>query len=1050
MLRRYFRFLLLSLALLLFTPAHSEMSLSVSSSLDTFDYELDGIHLKLQKLSARWQLSPFEDQRLDIEQLKAKRLIITIREGKNRASGSPLPDRINLPFPIRIAQAEIAEIIIISENKQQTLQNVRFGFSADAKKLHLNLMHASTPWGDSSANLNIGTAKPFAVNGEASLKEAERKMPYDVKVRLSGDFSTLRFESDALLSTLNGKTAILQANAPVTNPIARVSAQGQLNLTGDYPLTLNAQFNQLHTALLGDYPAALLNFDLTLNGKLQPNLSASLEFAARNSQWQSEPLTASGKVMITDTRIEQIDFQAAIATNRILASGNLGKADSRLTWQAELPNLTTFGQQYGGEIHADGVIEGHFDNLAVNFNLIAQSLRLPNNLQIEKIDAQARLSAGEDGIAEGNIKASAIRYGSNQPLDGQAQLTGTRTKHALTLNTQGQNVNLASILQGGLASNHVWQGFLQQLNYTGKTPVKLSAPAPLSISSSEISLTQANLQFNTGRALIQTLQLAKNKLRSIGQLHQFTLDDLPPDLLTLPDSLHGSPVFSGKWDIDAAETLNGNLSLWRESGDFKFIASNGKETPLGLDEAKFDATFSDSQTVLSSRLNGKNLGNLDVLLSTTLSKTTDGFALMSSAPLKLKGSAELKTLSWLPLPTNLMDADIDGQFNLTIAANGTFDEPHLSGNLTGQNLYFSLPSRGVTLTDGILQAEFLNNALFIKKASWQGIKGNVNADGTWLLGSGKPSLDLNWSANQFTLLSRTDRLLTFTGKGNTTLLGDMLTIAGKVNVDKGLIELAEEDLPMLDDDVVVLGAATPAKQPSLQILLNNFQIDLADDFILRGRGLDAKLKGSLSLTGLTQHRPHTIGSIQVEKGTFMAYGQVLNIERGIFNFSGTIDNPGLNIRAMRNSKPVNAGVEITGTAFVPITKLVSDPNVAETEKLSWLILGHGMDTAGKNDYGMLSLAAGVLLSQGQSVPLQTQLARAAGLDEFSFAGGDAESASLTFGKRLTSQLYLSYEKSMTGLLDVARLTFNITNRWSLRAEAGAESAVDVLYTFSFK
>jgi translocation and assembly module TamB len=153
---------------------------------------------------------------------------------------------------------------------------------------------------------------------------------------------------------------------------------------------------------------------------------------------------------------------------------------------------------------------------------------------------------------------------------------------------------------------------------------------------------------------------------------------------------------------------------------------------------------------------------------------------------------------------------------------------------------------------------------------------------------------------------------------------------------------------------------------------------------------------------------------------------------------------------MRNSKPVNAGIEITGSASQPLTKLVSDPEVSESEKLSWLVLGHGMAEAGKNDYGMLSLAAGVLLSQGQSIPLQTQLARAAGLDEFSFSGGDAESAALTFGKRLSSQLYLSYEKSISGLLDVARLTFNMTSRWSLIAEAGSESAVDVLYTFSFK
>jgi translocation and assembly module TamB len=182
----------------------------------------------------------------------------------------------------------------------------------------------------------------------------------------------------------------------------------------------------------------------------------------------------------------------------------------------------------------------------------------------------------------------------------------------------------------------------------------------------------------------------------------------------------------------------------------------------------------------------------------------------------------------------------------------------------------------------------------------------------------------------------------------------------------------------------------------------------------------------------------------------MAYGQILTIERGILNFNGPMDNPGLNIRAMRNSKPVNAGVEITGSATIPIVKLVSDPNVPETDKLAWLVLGHGTEQAGKNDFAILSLAAGALFSQGQSVPLQSQIARAAGLDEFSFAGGDAENASLTLGKRLSSQLYLSYAKSISSLQDVARLTFNITPRWALRAEAGNESAVDVLYTFSFK
>jgi translocation and assembly module TamB len=182
----------------------------------------------------------------------------------------------------------------------------------------------------------------------------------------------------------------------------------------------------------------------------------------------------------------------------------------------------------------------------------------------------------------------------------------------------------------------------------------------------------------------------------------------------------------------------------------------------------------------------------------------------------------------------------------------------------------------------------------------------------------------------------------------------------------------------------------------------------------------------------------------------MAYGQVLNIERGQLNFSGPVDNPGLNILALRQNLAVRAGVEIRGNVLNPTVKLVSIPEVSDSDKLSWLVLGHGIDQAGQDQFAMLSLAAGALLSQGQSVPLQTRFARAAGLDSFNVGGSSAESTSISLGKRLASNLYLTYEKEVTGLLNVARLTYDITSRWSIRTQAGSESAVDLLYTFSFK
>src|SRR5690606_31125437 len=122
-------------------------------------------------------------------------------------------------------------------------------------------------------------------------------------------------------------------------------------------------------------------------------------------------------------------------------------------------------------------------------------------------------------------------------------------------------------------------------------------------------------------------------------------------------------------------------------------------------------------------------------------------------------------------------------------------------------------------------------------------------------------------------------------------------------------------------------------------------------------------------------------------------------------FNGQIDNPGLDLLALRQNLAVRAGVEIRGTALSPVVKLVSVPEVSDSDKLAWLVFGHGMDRVGQDQFAMLSLAAGALLSQGQSVPLQTRFARAAGLDSFNVGGTDAESASVSLGKRLAPSLY---------------------------------------------
>lgn len=1052
---RYLFLMLVGLSLLV-NPAHSEMSINSQTSLDTFSYDLDNIHLKLEKLDANWQFSPFSDGRLLVHKVRAKRLIITVGDGKAKAKDEGLPEKIKPPFPIQIKQAEIGEVLVIKNGETQTFSNLKLDLEADAKTIKINQLNASTPWGDAATTLEMSTAKPFQLNGVASLKKTESSMPYDVAVALTGDLETLHFDSDLVLANLNNQLAILQmqqANAPL---VALVNIKGQLGLTNDYPLSANIAINELKPQNLGSYPAAKLNFDIAVQGKLLPSFATTIQFAARDSQLQNQPFISSGNITVDDKQIRNIDLLASIDNNNIKATGSLGQADSKLDWHADLTDLRKLGAGYSGQANVNGTVTGTFENLALQIKLLANNISLPNGLKVEKLAGQASIMADENGQVNGEFTANNLQYGKHPMMDSKLTLQGTRAKHVLNLKAQNKEFKFESTLQGGLiAATNQWQGLLQSLNLEGTTPIKLSAPAPLSFNGNGAMLEKAQVQLNKGKVFIDLIKFDSNGFASIGHADQLALADLPAELFVLPSTLQGSPVFSAKWDIQATDTLNGNINIRHDVGDFILTTPDGTKKPLGLEDAIIDVAFVNNQAEINTSIKGQNIGFLEANLNTTFSKVNAGFALIANAPLTLNGKAQLKTLAWLPMPTSLMDASFDGNLNINVSAKGTIAEPNLNGNVDGRNLQFSLPTEGVNLTNGELQASFDHDKLLITKATWQGGDGHLQATGFILLNTAgidqsNPQIDLDWNAQNFTALSRADRLLTLNGTGKTTLTNGLLMISGNFNVAKGLVELSSEDAPVLGDDVVIIGQTDNTPEPALKILLNGLRIDLGNDFTLRGRGLDAKLSGALTLTGLTQYQPHTEGIIEVKEGSFSAYGQKLIIERGIINFNGIVGNPGINIRAMRNSTPVNAGIEVTGTALTPVTKLVSDPNVNDSEKLSWLVLGHGMEQTSKSDYALLSLAAGVLLSQGDSVPLQTKLARAAGLDEFSFSGGDADSAAVVFGKRLSSKLYLSYQKSISGLLDVARLTYNITSRWSLRGEAGTESAVDVLYTFSFK
>jgi translocation and assembly module TamB len=228
-------------------------------------------------------------------------------------------------------------------------------------------------------------------------------------------------------------------------------------------------------------------------------------------------------------------------------------------------------------------------------------------------------------------------------------------------------------------------------------------------------------------------------------------------------------------------------------------------------------------------------------------------------------------------------------------------------------------------------------------------------------------------------------------------------------------------------------------------------LDLGSDFQVQGQGLQTRLAGQVLLISniTTRGLPRLTGQVRTEGGRYKAYGQQLDIDTGVLRFNGAYDNPDLDIIALRPNLSQRVGVQVSGTALLPRIRLYADPEMPDADKLAWLVLGRSAASGGAES-AVLQQAALVLLS-GNGKSLSGELANSLGLDEISLASGsrsdiNATGAAVTLGKRLSKDFYMAYESSLSGTFGSLYIFYDLSRRLTLRAQAGQQSALDLIFT----
>jgi translocation and assembly module TamB len=77
------------------------------------------------------------------------------------------------------------------------------------------------------------------------------------------------------------------------------------------------------------------------------------------------------------------------------------------------------------------------------------------------------------------------------------------------------------------------------------------------------------------------------------------------------------------------------------------------------------------------------------------------------------------------------------------------------------------------------------------------------------------------------------------------------------------------------------------------------------------------------------------------------------------------------------------------------------------------------------------------------------LASRFGLDELSFGRDQSGGAAVTLGRRFARNLYAAYERSLSGTVGTLFLFYDLTQRFTVRAQAGERTAIDLIYTLTY-
>lgn len=811
------------------------------------------------------------------------------------------------------------------------------------------------------------------------------------------------------------ETRIDVDSATVRAPGGDVTVIGELLLNEKRAFKANAHLKGFDPGHFVVMPPARLTGALELKGALRPEWRVELAYRIADSRFAGAAMVGEGRMTLEAGRITVAVASLAVGANRARAAGVLGAAGDRLNVDIDAPALARLGLGASGTLRLNGWIGGTAANLAFAIDAEGREVMF-RGAGAAALSLSARATEGLQGNLTARIDARGLQAAGRSLARMEATLEGTRRQHALRIRIDDPVLGANVRARGSLDDAGGWEATIEMLDAARPYRARLLEPVGLRWRASRLETGAGRLAIAGGTLFFEELVAGAGVLASRGRLERVALGDLVttrgPGAAFRTDL-----VVSGAWDIRAADVLNGSLHLERDSGDV--MLTGEMPVALGIGALRLEVVVRDNAVEATLQGQGERIGMLGAELRTRAERSAGAWVVAPEAPLALRARFSIPSLAWLG-PLLNRELHTDGRVEARVVADGTLRSPRLEGELSGENLSVRYGAAGVRLRDGETRVALAQEKVIFQRIAFRGDEGSLTANGSATFAGHRAQLNLDFRADKLAAVRRDDHQLVVSGSGRVRSSDGRLALEGEFTADRGLIELRAEDAPRLSSDVVIVSDEPRADSVPARLRID-VTLNLGQAFRVRGEGLDVRMEGGVRVTlEEGEVRPRARGSVRVAEGHYNAYGQQLAIERGVLFFDGPLDNPKLDILAVRKNQRVEAGVAITGTALSPRTALYSKPPVPDSQKLRWLMFGAGPGSAGDAEFGLAS---------SSTQPQQ---------DEF-----------VSVGAQLASAVYVSVGQSLRSTDTFVQATLELTERIAVQGRTGSENAVTLIYTWEF-